>query len=308
MNRRREAQLAMAALVALGAANDLERATLATRGSRSGLVAVGAFGSAEFEAASALGPSDPAAALLSACAEAVLKLHPGDIARHGLSSRDRLAPRTGHPLQQVADRVAAIFGVEEFQLYVQNLHASPPSIELTDPVSLVVPAYLANLPEPQQVFLLARSLAVLAWRLYPVEVLGPQELELTLAAAARSAIPDYGAERLDAPYLGDHAKRLQKALSRRARRATEEAAPGYASARPPNIADFVWRVRLSAARAALVLADDLPGSIALVRKLEGDLSGQQGEGLARGIRLMNDLMRYWISEPSFALRERLGLL
>jgi hypothetical protein len=88
----------------------------------------------------------------------------------------------------------------------------------------------------------------------------------------------------------------------------EEAAALYLGANLLEIGEWVRKVRLTAARAALLLADDLPGPIDLVRRTEGDLAGLQGEPLNYGMRSVHDLMRFWVSEPAFALRRRVGLL
>jgi hypothetical protein len=58
----------------------------------------------------------------------------------------------------------------------------------------------------------------------------------------------------------------------------------------------------------LIVADDLPGSIALLRQSEGDLAGFTGVALAQGMRLVHDLMRFWVSEPAIGVRRALGTL
>ena len=88
----------------------------------------------------------------------------------------------------------------------------------------------------------------------------------------------------------------------------EEAAALYLGAKLPDINEWVRKVRLTAARSALLLADDLPGPVDLVRRTEADLSGATGEQLNYGVRLVHDLMRFWVSDPAFTLRRRLGLL
>ncbi len=52
----------------------------------------------------------------------------------------------------------------------------------------------------------------------------------------------------------------------------------------------------------------LPGSIALMRQTEGDLSGLTGAALAQGMRAVEDLLRFWASDAAFALRRKLGTL
>jgi tetratricopeptide (TPR) repeat protein len=308
MQRPAESQLALAGLVAIGLASDAERAAVATWPNRYAVVQAGALGRAELDVIGPASRGDFTAALLGAAAEGVGKLYLPDLNRHGVSARDRIGPRSSHTLRVVADRIGGILDAGEFGLYVQTAHTGATTFELTDPPSLILPAYVLNLPEPQQVFLIGRALALFARRLHPIEVLSLEELDALLAAAARHAAPDFGAGKADESMLNDYSKRLHKSLSRRNRRALEDAAGPYAAGAAPRLADWVASVRIGAARVGLLLADDLPSTITLVRQLEGDLSGLQGEALAFGIAEMNDLVRFWVSEEAFAVRQRLGML
>ena len=67
-------------------------------------------------------------------------------------------------------------------------------------------------------------------------------------------------------------------------------------------------MRTSAARAALLVADDLSAAVTAVRQSEGDLSGATGLNLAEGTRLAEDLLGFWVSEGALSIRRRLGLL
>jgi hypothetical protein len=71
---------------------------------------------------------------------------------------------------------------------------------------------------------------------------------------------------------------------------------------------WAFEHRKIASRVAALLADELPSSIALVRRMEGDLAGLRGAALAQGINLTHDLLRFWVSDAAFALRRRVGLL
>jgi hypothetical protein len=208
----------------------------------------------------------------------------------------------------ISDRVASAFGVEEHDLYVHRAHSGLPEVEFTDPVGILVPEYVANLSEAQQVFVLARVMANIARRVHVVDKLPPHAVETLMACAARNVDPSFGAGLADEEYLSSFAKRVYKSVSWRGRGRMEEAASMFLGAKRPEIGEWVRRVRLTAARAALVLADDLPGPIDLVRRTESDLAGLQGEPLANGIRLVQDLMRFWLSEQALSLRRRLGLL
>lgn len=308
LGRTAEATLALAPLVALNAANDLERATLSTRASRAGAAHAGSFDASELQTIDLLPADDPAARLLSHLAEGLGKVHPPDLERYGVTSRDKIGAKSGHPLRVLSDRVANVFGVEEYDLYLHRAHAGALEVEFSDPVSVLVPSYIAKLSEGQQVFLLARVMANLARKLHPVDRLPPDAIAVLLAAAARSVDPSFGAGLADEEFLSNHARKISRSLPWLGRGAVEDAARAYAAAPRLDVGEWVFRVRLTAARAALIVGDDLPGSVTLVRQSEGDLAGLTGPALAQGMRGVHDLLRFWVSDPAFALRRRLGTL
>lgn len=307
VGRTTEAVFALAPLVVLGAANDLEITQVRSRPVRAALIAPDAFTADALLTIDALPASDPTRALLAAVADALPKLYPADLDRFGVSSRDKLPARSSHPLRMLTDRVAAIFGLPDHLLYVWDSAQGTVDLEFSDPISLVVPSYVGSLPEPQQVFLVARPLASVAQRVQAIEKLPPSELELLVNAAARSALSDASLGSRD-PLLEDLGRRVQRALSRRARRALEEASIAFTSLPPQGFAEWLTRARMTAARAAALAADELTGCVELVRRLEGDLSNLPDQRRAQGLRIAEDLLRFWSSEAAARARRRLGLL
>jgi hypothetical protein len=204
--------------------------------------------------------------------------------------------------------VASAFGVEDYDLYVHRAHSGLPEVEFTDPVAILVPEYVGNLSEAQQAFVIARVMANLARKLHVVDKLPPHAIQMLLACAARHVDPTFGSELGEEEYLSSFAKKVYKSVSWLGRGRMEEAAALYLGAQRPEISEWVRKVRFTATRAAVLLADDLAGPIDLVRRTEGDLAGLQGEQLNHGLRLVQDLMRFWISEPALAVRRRAGLL
>ena len=308
LGRTEESTLAMAPLIAIGLANDLERSTLAMRPSRTAAVPPGAFETTAFKLVDAVGQPDAVGDLLSTLAEGLSKIHPPELDRYALSSRDRITSRTGHPLRVVADRVAEVFGIADFDMYLHRAHSGALEVEFTDPPAILVPAYVPNLSETQQVFLLSRVMANMARGLHPVDKYGPAALELLLATAARNVEPGFGSKLSDDEFLTSEARRVRGILSRRARRAMEEAAQVYVGMGKLDLTEWAMRVRLTATRAAAIVSDDLPGSVSLVRRLEADLSGAQGAPLAQGMRVVHDVLRFWVSDAAFTLRRRIGLI
>ncbi|MFW5920273.1 MAG: tetratricopeptide repeat protein, partial [Polyangiales bacterium] len=60
------------------------------------------------------GGEQRAASLLTALGPALPKLYPPDLDGYGLSPRDKVTTKSGHPVRVLADRLAAIVGVNEF--------------------------------------------------------------------------------------------------------------------------------------------------------------------------------------------------
>ncbi|HEY3500743.1 MAG TPA: tetratricopeptide repeat protein, partial [Polyangiaceae bacterium] len=308
LGRRSEATLSVAPLVALGQANDLELATVSQQRARPASAPARSFDGAELESIALVSASDPAARLLGELADVLEKIHPPELERYGLGARDRLGSRSAHPLRTLADRVAAIFGVSDFDLYVHGNPAITVEVEFTDPVSVLVPPFVHTLSESAQVFALARAFAGIAQKLHAVERLPPDAIELLLGAAARSVEPSFPATAAGEESIAALARRVSRSLPWLGRGPIEDAAREYAASPRVDFNDWVARVKLGSARAAVLVADDLPAAVTLVRKNEGDLSGAQGAALAWGTRQANDLLSFWVSESALAVRRRMGLL
>jgi tetratricopeptide (TPR) repeat protein len=307
LQRSGDGSVGVAPLVALGFANDLERATWSTRVARTAAALPGSFGSGELSSISPRTGDDPAVRLIAALGDIASKLYPPELERWNVTSRDRLSAKSGHPTRALADRLAAVFGLGDYELYVHRAHAGLVELELTDPISVLVPVSVTSMSEAEQAFLLGRALAMAARGLAAVDRLPPSSLGVLLAAGARLIEPNFSAGEHDEEFLSVQSRKLSKALPWLGRGPIEDAARAYAQAPLRDLGDWTLSVKVAAARAAAILADDLPSSVALVRKLEGDLSGATGTALAQGARISHDLVRFWISEAAFVLRRRLGL-
>jgi tetratricopeptide (TPR) repeat protein len=302
-----DGSLAVAPLVALGLANDLERTTWGTRAARTAAAMPASIGEKELAQIAPRAGEDTAQALISALGDIVPKVYPPELERYNLSSRDRLNARSGNPLRVLADRVAAIFGIPEHDLYVHRAHSGNIEIELTDPLSVLVPAHVTGLSEAEQVFLLARVFASASRGLAAIERLTPAQVAVLLAAGARLVEPNFAAGEFDEEQLSSQARRVSRALPWLGRGPIEDAARNYASAPAVNVADWLSNQKITSARAASIVADDLPLSFNLVRRLEGDQSNLDAPARAQGMRIAHDLLRFWVSEAAFTFRRRIGL-
>jgi len=307
LGRGAESACAIGAVVALGAGNDLELASMSSRTIRAAGQAPGSLDASEMSSID-VNPSDSeATALLVALRDAVGKVHPPDLDRWGLTARDKISGKSGHPLRPLSERVAAVFGVESFDLYVHGAHAGAVQLELTDPVSVLVPASVAGLAEPAAVFALARAFASMARGLSAIERLDADELRLLLGGAARGADSSFGSGTPDDDYLASQQRRVAKAMPWLGRGAIEDAARSYANSPPADVGEWLLRARMTSARAAAIVCDDIVSASDQIRRAEADGSGAQGAALLQGRRVLGDVLGFWVSDAAFAMKRRLGM-
>jgi hypothetical protein len=246
--------------------------------------------------------SMPATALLASCAECLAKVFPTDLARLGLSRKDRLARGNAHPLRARIDKLCALLGIE-CDAYEHTGSTPLVTVGLTDPVSLIVSKRVGSLPEGQQVFLLSRALIALSLGLHPALILPPPDLDRVLASAARAVLPDFGAPN---PQVDELAHRIRKAQSRRWRKAQEVAAGQYAAAPPADVSAWQRAIVQTLNRAAALLADDLAAAISGLT-LATDAPTAAGPPSRATVDHSGDLLRFWMSEPAQRFRARSGL-
>jgi cellulose synthase operon protein C len=249
----------------------------------------------------------PAAALLSAISDGLGKLRAPDLSRWGVAGRDKIAPRSEHPLRGLVDHLAAVIGVEEIDVYLHRQHGLGVGVENTSRPSLMIPLWAAELPRSQQVFLIARALVGIARGTYAVDFFSPRELAVVLAAATRTVVPGFGGQIAPAELLDDQAKLIARGIPRRKRKAVELAAEGYARGRSFDVEFFVQCVEQTSRRIALLIADDLIAVVSVLRQVE-KLGEHKGIALARSSPIVSDLLKVWVSRAAMSLRMRGGLL
>jgi tetratricopeptide (TPR) repeat protein len=305
---RREARLALEPLVVLGAATDADRSFLAQEAPRPAAARAGGFVDVLEHLGTPTPEQEAAARLMRSIESALPKLFTADLESFGLVARDRVTSRGGHPLRDLADRIAAALGLESFDLYVHHDRQRGFALEMGAPPLLIVPASLGELPLPQQVFAIARPLVHLARGLGLVEKLTPRELEVLLASAARYVRPGFGGGLTSEELLEDQSKRLYKNLARRQRRPMEEAAQAYVDAGRVDFPRWVRGAHRTAIRVAALLADDLTASLEILRRIDRESPGATGAAWLAASDVARDLVVFWASKPAMHLRRHTGLL
>ncbi len=278
----------LSTLLVLENATPEETMVLRTRRTRTATAPPGLLGDNGIRQLQVNGAHDMTpAALTAAIDEVFAKLYPIDFSRYGVSKRDRLRAGSGDAVRSLADRIAAIFGVIEFELYVHDEPARDVGLEPGSPASVFVPRWATQLGQPALTFMLARPLAHAARALNAIMRVSPAELESVLDSAAGAYNQDYPGGDID---LG---RQISKHVSRRNRRTVEEAANRYAAARPP-IDGWIHDTELTAMRAALLVADDLHAVVKVLEKTRGTEVGRD--------HVIDDLVRFWASDTAVRFR------
>jgi hypothetical protein len=211
-----------------------------------------------------------------------------------VSKRDRIAARAEHPLRTVADRVATILGVAEFDIYLHSSPGEEVRVELGSTPALMLPSWATQLSQPELVYLLAVSLAHLSRETHALLRIPEGEIALALAAAARIAAPAFGSVYGSEDDLDNMARLIQKGVSRRDKHRLHETAVRYAGSAPSDPSAWARAMHLTCARAALLVCDDLASALSVLQRTTGQTLG--------GDNLASHLARFWVSDPARRFR------
>lgn len=308
-NKMGEAALGLAPLAVLGAASESDMRALARMSPKPASALPGSLAPEVLRAA--CDPSSQGAVaekLLGAVGLSLSKLYLGDLNRFGVNPKEKITQRSGNPLRTFVDRIAASFGLPDYDLYVYRGAGTAVSLEFGALPVVLVPATVLRLTEAQQAFVVARALVYVQRGLQAVTRFKASELMLILAAAARTAAPNYGSNLADPSALDDLQRRIVKALGRRERQVLQDVSAEYAQSAPVDFNAWYADLRTSAVRAAGLLAADLPACVALLRQEDQALAYLEGEELVFNSEPIADLLRFWCSEGAIELRRRTGLL
>jgi cellulose synthase operon protein C len=292
-------RLALSALVVLGVATDHERRADEDRTEiteRS--LPQGALTEQAHARLRAPGDRGALAELARLSAEALLAMDGTDPAVHGVHKDQLVPPKTPHPVRDEVWTLAQVYNLPPGDFYAggaPDLIAVLPG-RRERPTWIAGPRVAAPL-DPRDRFEVGR----LAWA-YEQGTLpllnrpAGQSVHLLLAAAAASGVTLQRAGRR--PGVEELVPDLARALSRRARRAIAELTL------PDDVHAFetyVHAARRSANRAGLLVSGDVMLALFAVLDAPPDLAQVRASEDGR------DLLRFWISTDSLALRRALGM-
>ena len=241
------------------------------------------------------------------------KMLRSDLSEIGITPRDRIGSRAGHPTRLILDRVARQLGVADVELVITP-RVTRPRVLVHDSPWVVLPSSLADAEEPLQLVHLARAVARIAFGVPWLEELAPANVEALLVAAARHVAPGYARNGEDSQLVTQYQQGLGRALSRRQRRLLDELAPHLNSvdAQAPDIRDLIEAVHRAELRAAFLVGGDFLAIIDEQASSDPDLREAIEMPSTRALStvldhpLVGDVARFALSAEATALRHRLG--
>ncbi|WP_437590070.1 tetratricopeptide repeat protein [Sorangium sp. So ce1000] len=231
-----------------------------------------------------------------------------ELSNLGISSRERISPRDGHPTRQLAERVGRALGIEAFELYLVPSWQGAARIFPGDPPALVAPTSFTELPELEQTFALARLFARIAVGFTFLDEIPPEATDGLLLASIRTIDPGFGSGAISPPR--EHAAQqmlpgVQRAIGRRQRKMLEEIASTVAVSYDARA--FVLGLRRSEHRIGYLLCGDALAAIDYLRRYDRDMARSTEEPrLLLQHPVSNELLRYALSAEAYAERRRAG--
>jgi tetratricopeptide (TPR) repeat protein len=285
------AAVALAPLVTLGEASADEQRIVRGRVPRTAEAPAGILGEAGLkQIVDGQALESSAVGLTVALGEVIAKIEGIDYERYGIAKRDRIKSGEGHPLRAVVDRIGSIFGVGEVELFVVKSGLEHAVILPGAPPALLVPAAVEGARDVVRAFELARPLALLGRQLHALDGLAPEVIERILVAAARQVEPEATLGLAASPELEAETRRVAKAIPWLSRGRIQEAAAQLIASPPAELRGWIRSVRRTAARAALLVCDDLVGALDALREPLGPDN------------TASDLARFWVSDPAMRFR------
>ncbi len=239
-----------------------------------------------------------------------------DLSDLGVTSRDKIGRRSGHPTRVVLDRLMKALGLSDVELVVTDRVARA-RVVVQDALWVLVPRTLTELPEPTQLAALARSLARIALAVPWLEELPAAHMEAYLVACGRQVQPHYASQELEAKSQQlsvQYEERVAKEISRKQRQALEKLGPhlGTTAARPVPVEVLVGALAKAELRTAYLLTGDVLATIDELRGLDAALlEATEVPGRTALLAVLDhpfagDVARFALSPEATALRRRAG--
>jgi len=231
-----------------------------------------------------------------------------ELGKLGVTSRDRIGPRDGHPTRVLADRVARALGVEAFELYLTSSWQGAARVYPGDPPAIVGPSSFGELPDCEQAFALGRLLTRTALGFTWIDELSIEAADGLLLASVRAVEPSFEDGVLSADrerFVENLLPYVQRAIGRRQRKLLESIAPTVTSGYDPRL--FSIGVRRTEYRTAYVLCGNLVAAVDYLRRFDPEL-GRSADAprVLLDHPVSNELLRFALTADAYTERRRVG--
>ncbi len=233
----------------------------------------------------------------------------------GITSKDRIGKRSGHPTRVLMDRMMKALGLSDIELVISE-RAKRARILVQDDLWLVLPKTVADLPEPTQLAAVARALSRVALAVPWLEELPPAHISALLVAAARVVVPTYGndSDTVNQKLVAQYEGAVARELSRKQKQALEKLVPMLTGkdARPISGDAMLSILAKAELRAAYLLTGDLLATIDELRALDPPLMtatetpGRGALGAVLDHPFAGDVAHFALAAEATALRRRVG--
>lgn len=245
------------------------------------------------------------------------KLLRADLSEMGVTSKDKIGKRSGHPTRALLDRLAKALGITVDVELVVSPNLTRTRVLAQDSLWVAVPRSLTELPEPTQMASIGRALARVALGVPWLEELPPPHIEALLVAAGRTVAPSFGSEDVDVlsmKLVSQYEPNLTKELSRKHKQALEKIAPALAArdVRLVPIDVFIGALASAELRIAYLLTGDVLATVDELRGVDPPfLRATEQPGRAAVVSVLDhpfagDVVRYALTGEATALRRRVG--
>ncbi|MCA9670227.1 MAG: tetratricopeptide repeat protein [Myxococcales bacterium] len=263
-----------------------------------------------------------AGAIVAALGECAHRLRPPPLAHWQVGKADRLPPRSEDPLKVAVREVReALQLTRDVEVYVSGTRTHEMDLLLTDPPAIVAGSGLVSaLPSWQLRTWITQLLSWVRSRNWVAYGLSARELAVMVHGASRVFEPDLVDAQLPpgemAHQAAEMSRLIQRSMSRKTRRALEEAVVAFQQQPPPQFERWMWAMRRTAMRTMLWMSGDfdsvwthiahyLPkeqGGAPQIAKLERDGAVAAIAAELSRYPLLVSLIRFWLSDELRSLR------
>jgi tetratricopeptide (TPR) repeat protein len=245
-----------------------------------------------------------------------LRLLRADLSDLGLSSKDKVGRRSGHPTRALLDRVSKALGLSDLELVVTE-RVSRTRVLAQDSLWIAVPKSLTELPEPTQLAALARAASRIAFGFPWLEELPPPHIEAFLVACARQVHATYTShdgDVLTQKLVSQYEPGIARELHRKQKQALEKCIGTLASGqgKAPAIDVLIGALAKAELRAAYLVTGDVLATIDELRALDPqlmaatDVPGRDALLAVLEHPYAGDVARFALSGEATALRRRVA--